>query len=216
MRKPPSLCEIEQGEFGVGQNIVHMDDPSFEHRSAGDRSADDFQTKRVHVSQKIRLKAVHRDVFDAVALDASNVCFVGAAKPGCRLDQRVEHGPQIKRRAADHLEHVGGSGLLLQRFAQLVEQASILDCDDDLLCKVAYKLDLLVSEGKSFAAADEDRTDRRPRVKQGYDQCRAMAATEGTLSALWILIAVEEIWDVDVRDSRTARPVTQWRLSGCG
>ena len=27
--------------------------------------------------------------------------------------QRVEHGLQIKRRAADDLEHVGGRGLLL-------------------------------------------------------------------------------------------------------
>ena len=54
------------------------------------------------------------------------------AKPGGRLDQRVEHRLQIERRAADDLEHVGGGGLLLERFAQLVEQARVLDGDDGL------------------------------------------------------------------------------------
>ena len=39
---------------------------------------------------------------------------------------------QIEGRSADDLEHVGGGGLLLQRFAQLVEQAGVLDGDDGL------------------------------------------------------------------------------------
>jgi len=46
-----------------------------------------------------------------------------ATKPCRRFDERVEHGLQIEGRAADDLEHVGGRGLLLQRFAQLFEQA---------------------------------------------------------------------------------------------
>ena len=53
--------------------------------------------------------------------------MVGFAKPRRRLDQRVKHGLQVERRAADDLEHVGSGGLLLQRFAQLVEQARVLD-----------------------------------------------------------------------------------------
>ena len=32
----------------------------------------------------------------------------------------VEHGFQVERRAADDLQHVGGRGLLLQGFAQIV------------------------------------------------------------------------------------------------
>ena len=48
------------------------------------------------------------------------------------LDQRIEHRLQIEGRAADDLEHVGGGSLLLQRFAQLVEQAGILDGDHRL------------------------------------------------------------------------------------
>ena len=37
------------------------------------------------------------------------------AQPRCRFDKRIEHGLQVEGRAADHLEHVGGGGLLLQR-----------------------------------------------------------------------------------------------------
>src|SRR5215475_15756613 len=44
---------------------------------------------------------------------------VRLAQLGRRLDQRVKYSLQIEGRAADHLEHVGGGGLLLQRFAQL-------------------------------------------------------------------------------------------------
>jgi hypothetical protein len=39
---------------------------------------------------------------------------------------------QIEGRAADQLEHIGRGGLLLQRLAQLVEQAGIFNGDDCL------------------------------------------------------------------------------------
>ena len=62
------------------------------------------------------------------------------------FDQRVEHGLQIEGRATDDLEHVGGGGLLLQRFAQLVEQPGVLDGDDGLGGEIGHQLDLLVGE----------------------------------------------------------------------
>ena len=39
--------------------------------------------------------------------------IVCIAQPRCRLDQRIQHRLQIEARSADHLEHVGGAGLLL-------------------------------------------------------------------------------------------------------
>ena len=68
------------------------------------------------------------------------------------LDQRIEHGLQIEGRAADDLEHVGGGGLLLQRFAQLVEQPRVLDGDDGLVGEGGDQLDLLVGEGPHGSA----------------------------------------------------------------
>src|SRR5262249_59724408 len=55
------------------------------------------------------------------------------AKPGRLLQHSLEHRLQLTRRAANNLEHIGGGGLLLQRFAQLVEQSRILDRDDGLV-----------------------------------------------------------------------------------
>src|SRR5262245_66538613 len=44
---------------------------------------------------------------------------IGVTQPRRRLDQRIKHRLQVKGRAADDLEHVGGGGLLLKGFAQV-------------------------------------------------------------------------------------------------
>ena len=67
---------------------------------------------------------------------------------------------QVERRAADDLEHVGGGGLLLQRFTQLVEQARVLDGDDGLRGKILNQIDLLVGERTDFRAVDDDCADQ--------------------------------------------------------
>ena len=78
--------------------------------------------------------------------------------------ERIEHGLQVEGRAADDLEHVGGGGLLLQRFAQLVEQARVLDRDDGLSGEILHQLDLLVGERAHLLAinARSRRSARRP------------------------------------------------------
>src|SRR5215471_6768503 len=59
------------------------------------------------------------------ALRSTYVHRVRLTQAGGRLDKCIEHGLQIESRAADDLEHVSGSGLLLQRFTQLAEQARV-------------------------------------------------------------------------------------------
>ena len=44
------------------------------------------------------------------------------------------------------LQHVSSSCLLLKRFAQLAEQAGVLDSDDGLRGEVLNQFDLLVSK----------------------------------------------------------------------
>jgi hypothetical protein len=84
-----------------------------------------------------------RSVTERFALTQKNARIVRLAEARCRLGQRIEHRLQIEGRAAYDLEHVGGGGLLLQRFAQLVEQARVLNGDDGLRGKVLDQLDLL-------------------------------------------------------------------------
>ena len=71
------------------------------------------------------------------------------AEPNGGLGHRIEHGLQIERRAADDLQHVGGRGLLLQRFGQvararlhLVEQPHVLDRDHGLVGEGLDEFDL--------------------------------------------------------------------------
>ena len=64
-------------------------------------------------------------------------------------DQSFENRLEIEGRAADNLEHVGGGSLLLERLAQLVEQARVLDGDDRLGGEILDQLDLLVGEGRT-------------------------------------------------------------------
>ena len=72
------------------------------------------------------------------------------------LQNGLEYRFEIARRRADDLEHIGGRGLLLQRLAQLVEQARILDGDDGLRGEILDQLDLLVRERTYFLAIDGD------------------------------------------------------------
>src|SRR6516225_7731667 len=88
------------------------------------------------------------------------------AKSSGRFDQRIEYGLQIEGRAADHLEHVSGGGLLFQRFAQflgarfyLIEQPHVLDRDRGLVGKGFDQLDLLVGKRLDLEAIDQDHSE---------------------------------------------------------
>jgi len=70
------------------------------------------------------------------------------------LHERIEHRLQVEGGAADDLEHVGGRGLPLEGFAQLVEQARVLDRDDGLRGEVLDQLDMLVREWQHLLAKD--------------------------------------------------------------
>ena len=94
---------------------------------------------RQHVFLELGREAVGRDKVKLVIPEANDGSLVRAAKLRRRFDERLKHGLQIERRTADDLEHVGGRGLLLQRFAQVVsaftqlaKQPRVLDRDDRL------------------------------------------------------------------------------------
>src|SRR6516165_5644249 len=96
--------------------------------------------------------------------------MIRIAKTGCRLGKRIEHRLQIKGRTADDLEHVGGGGLLLQRFAQFVEQAGVLDGDDSLRGEVLDQLDLLIGERPNYLSVDAEETDHLVFLQHGHPE----------------------------------------------
>ena len=102
-------------------------------------------------------------------------------------DQRVEDRLQVERRAADHLEHIGGRGLLLQGLAEiarcvlhLVEQPDILDRDHRLVGEGGDELDLLLGERLDPLARQHDHADR----------LRSRAATARRACVRWPASAV--------------------------
>src|SRR6266700_6429942 len=81
-------------------------------------------------------------------------------------------------------------GLLLQRFAQLVEQACVLDGDDGLRGEVCYQLDLLVGEGAYLLAVYANSADKLVLLEHRDDEKRASAAEVGKGDSRWIAIEI--------------------------
>src|SRR6516164_390901 len=107
------------------------------------------------------------DIFDELGRVTVSLCeeehpvllpsyrgVVGATKPASRFNERLQHRLEIEGRAADDLEHVGGGGLLLKRFPQLVEEARVLDRNHRLGGEVLQQLNLLLAERLHLLAVD--------------------------------------------------------------
>ena len=126
-----------------------------------------------HVFGVLAWVAVARHKGVNLSLRTMDGYAVGTAKSRRRLDKGIEHGLQIEGRAADHLEHVGGSGLLLQRFreivgasAQLVEQAGVLDGDHRLIGKALEQRDLFLVKRLDLRASNSNDPDGNPFTQQ--------------------------------------------------
>jgi hypothetical protein len=100
-----------------------------------------------HVLVVFSRVSVARHIRIGIATRAVDGRAIGFAQPRRRLGQRIQDDLQIEGRAADDLKHVGGGGLLLQRFAQLVKEPGVLDGNDGLRGEVLQQLDLLIGDG---------------------------------------------------------------------
>src|SRR5262245_4360826 len=132
-----------------------MDQPSLKQTAPDDGSSD----SRYHVLTRYAHRLAASSPYQRVALKAKDGCVIAAAELGSALDQGVEYSLEIECRPADHLEHVGSGGLLLEGLAQLVEESGILDGDDGLFSEIAHELDLLVGERIHLFAVDRYRAD---------------------------------------------------------
>src|SRR5262249_37773960 len=126
--------------FRIGQNIGDMNDLAFKQDAPRYRRSVDSSGVSGDELGVFTREPVARFEVVSFALRSTYGYHVRLAKARCRLNKRVQNGLQIEGRAADDLEHVGGGGLLLQRFAQLIEQACVLDSDHSLFRKVVNKL----------------------------------------------------------------------------
>src|SRR5262245_53980667 len=77
---------------------------------------------------------------------------LGLADASRILQHGLEYRLEIAWRARDYAQHLGGGRLLLQRFAQVVEETGVLDGDGRLVGKGGDQLDLLVGERPHLGA----------------------------------------------------------------
>jgi hypothetical protein len=81
---------------------------------------------------------VQRYVPEYIAVVEQQVAEAGLADANSVLKHSLEHWLQLAGRTADDTEDLRGRGLLLKGFAQLVEQARILDGDDGLAGEILH------------------------------------------------------------------------------
>ena len=108
---------IAQGVVRIVQNIGDLDDFARKRRSSGHRASARFEPDRFHKFMVIGRHAVAGGMLIRGTFQPMDRGYVGFAQPRRRLDQCIEHRLEVEGRAADGLEHVGGGGLLLERFA---------------------------------------------------------------------------------------------------
>src|SRR2546425_969793 len=176
-------------------------DPRFRQRifdlcrvAVQDRAADDVPAIRAlhgEAELEILLRLIEPESCDrvvaTVGLEAEDDGALRTAEPGRGLEDAVEDGSELERRSADEPEDVRGRGLALERRPRLVEQPRILDRDRRLIRECLQKLDLLVSEGPSFYAAQNDRAETHSFAKKRRSQRGPVLPAPGLVAAHRIL-----------------------------
>src|SRR5262245_24347346 len=124
-----------------------MDSPRFEHGAAGyPVSVEWLPLTEGKSAERPGMRTEH----NYVAVAEKDPRVQRFAQTGGIRDDRVQNRLKIARQFADDAQHLCGSGLLLKRLAQLVEQAGVLDRDDGLLREVRDQFDLLIGEWPDF------------------------------------------------------------------
>jgi hypothetical protein len=99
---------------------------------------------------------MRRDVANTFPIRKKEHAEFGLTQARRVLQYGVEHWRQLAGGARNDAEYVGGGGLLLERFAQLVEQPRILDSDDRLGGEILDQLDLLAAEWSCLLPENHD------------------------------------------------------------
>jgi hypothetical protein len=98
---------------------------------------------------KRRRQIVRRDDAKSAAFVEKEIAKFGPTEPHCVCQHGFKYRPQRAGRARDYAQHISGSGLLLERFAQLVEQPRVLDGDDGLVREVRKQSDCCSVKGRT-------------------------------------------------------------------
>ena len=160
------LCLV-QLKLRIGQDVDDMDSPKLESRSPDRRASPRADHVPPPVLAEFGTDPILRERLKHLTVESLKQPSLGPGQPRRVLDEGFQHGLEIERRAADHLEHFAGRRLLLQRLRQLAvarlqlrEQPHVLDGDHRLVGECLEEHDLLVGEGPRLSLVDVDGADR--------------------------------------------------------
>ena len=154
----PLKAELDRfgpGVFEVGRRVLDMHRTPFERRPAGQGAA----------AQRDRIARLEVPVFcrnpecghhAKAVLQLEDKPEVGLADARRLFQHRIEHGCEVAGRGIDHLQYLGGRGLLLKRLARLGQEPRVLHRDNRLRGEVLEQRDLLVGERPHLAPSRGD------------------------------------------------------------
>src|SRR5262245_18695765 len=135
-------------------------------------------------------QVVKRHRFKLAILDPEHPAETCATDPGGACEHGLEHGLKVAWRAGDDLEHVGGGGLLLQRFAQLIEQSRIFNRDNRLRGEILNQCDLLIGEWLHLLAIDGDCPHQLVLFEHWNDEERTSTGALDELDKSWVAFEI--------------------------
>src|SRR5262245_61064826 len=125
---------------------------------------------------KSRRRIVKGGEAKGITVPQVQVTETGGAETHRIRQHGVEHRLKLARRTGDDAEHFGGCSLLLQRFAQLVEQPRVLDGDDGLSREICDELNLLFREWPDLLAINADSPNQRTLLEHWNADKRACSS----------------------------------------
>ena len=136
-----------------------MNRSTFKHHPADRTLSPGFPGRAIyHFLERGREPIARFRAEKTIAFGTAKISHIRFAQAGSRFHDRIEHPLQIEGRATNDFEHVCGSGLLLQRLPQLIEQPRVLNGDDGLRGEGLHKRDLLIGERFGLQPVDGDGT----------------------------------------------------------
>src|SRR5262249_26775202 len=117
---------------GIGQDVGDMNNFAFEQDAPRYGPTVDSSRVMFYEFGVFTRDSIARFEIVSFTLRSTYDYRVRLAQPSGRLNQRVEHCLEIEGRTTNDFQHVCGGGLLLERFAQLVEEPRVLDGDHGL------------------------------------------------------------------------------------
>src|SRR5262249_744045 len=113
--------------LGIGLNVGDVHRSSFQGRSSGSTMPSRSDWVPFDELSELRRCVVRGRRPKHLAVEQEDERPLRVASPHSLLQYSLEDGWQLEPRTTDHPEHIGRCGLLLQGFAQFVQQPRVFD-----------------------------------------------------------------------------------------